>query len=132
MSDQDDPTAPDSASLENVVVDTAETKTELLVIERSRLLPSFSFRSLFLLTLVGAIVAAIGRAAGLGENGGSVALAGGVIAAIGFLLVVMSALFVVFALAWLVALVTHTNRADDDDDDSDMPPQWVAPRDPVL
>lgn len=106
--------------------------TEALVIERSRLLPRISFRTLFALTFLGALVASLGRAAGLGESGGLAILASGLIAGIVFLASVSATLFVVFILGWLVALLTHTSQSEDQFADNEMPPQWVAPRDPAL
>lgn len=109
---------------------------EGLVAERSRLLPRVSFQSVLIATVGIAVLAAIGRMVGLGQEGSAVlAMASGVIAAIGFLALVTVVLAAVFLMGWLVAMVSYRSIQPDQMNgagDGELPPQWVRPRDPVL
>lgn len=96
---------------------------------KSRLLPRISFRSLFALTLVSAVVAAVARAAGGGN-----ALAFGFISAIAFAALVVVSLAVVFLLSWMIASIGYTSDATSQASpfaEDQLPPQILPPRDPV-
>lgn len=94
---------------------------------RSRLLPRVSFRLLFALTTLAAVLAAVARAAGSGA-----AAAKAVMVGLGFLV----ACFLVFTLLFLISWCVSSLRVEPDDDamqgspfaDGQLPPQILPPR----
>lgn len=120
-------------------------------VQPSRMMPRFSFRWLFALTTVGAIVAAIAQIAGRGASGSSgsgsggfgpgqeaansgtaAALATGVLVTLGYLAALFAVFMLLFGIAWLVASLWY--RPDDDLAQGSpfaadqLPPQILPPR----
>lgn len=117
-------------------------------VQPSRMMPRFSFRWLFALTTVGAIVAAMAQLAGRGASGSNsggfepgqeaatggtaAALATGVLVTLGYLVALFAAFMLLFAIAWLVASMWY--RPDDDLAKGSpfaadqLPPQILPPR----
>ena len=96
--------------------------------ERSRLLPRIGFRTLFALTTMGAILAAIARAAGNGT-----VVAKGFLISVGFLAVVFAAFAVFFLFAWIVSLLWYRPSEEIYEGSpfaaNQLPPQILPPRD---
>lgn len=114
------------------------------------MMPRFSFRWLFALTTVGAIVAAVAQVAGRGSGGSgtgsggfdaggqmssgsaSAALATGALVSLGYLVALFAAFVALFGITWLVASIWY--RADDDLAKGSpfaadqLPPQILPPR----
>ena len=94
----------------------------------SRLMPQISFRFLLAVTALGAVVAALARAAG---GGGAFAVA--MITAIGF----VAGSFVLFAVLFLMAYgfarlrgrTTYNDAAGSPFSEGQLPPQILPPRD---
>ena len=102
-------------------------------IQRSRLLPRVTFRMMFAVTTIGAILAATARVAGIGSPGNAQAVAKGVLVAIGFLAVCLAAFALFFLIAWLVSILWY-RPADELVEGSpfaedQLPPQILPPRD---
>ncbi len=98
---------------------------------RSRLVPKISFRWLFAVTTLSAIIAAVARAAG---EGGALAMA--VMAMVGFVLACFSLFIFLFLISWAVSSLWY---AGDDDalkgnpfSEGQLPPQILAPREQKL
>ena len=97
---------------------------------RSRLLPRISFRLLFALTALAALVAALARAAG---EGGPLARA--LLLAVGFLIFCFTLFAVLFLVGWAIACLTV--RAKDTAPpgspfaEDQLPPQMLPPREPT-
>lgn len=102
-------------------------------IQRSRLLPRVTFRTLFAITTVGAILAAVARVAGIGTPGNTQAMATSVLVAVGFLAVCLGAFALFFLIAWVVSILWY-RPADKLIEgspfaESQLPPQILPPRD---
>jgi len=98
-------------------------------IQRSRLLPRFSFRMLFVLTLLGAIIAAIARKANSGAD-----LATAALVTLGFVATCFLGFIVLFLVTWVISLtwyepsdseLTGSPFASDQ-----LPPQILPPSHP--
>ena len=96
---------------------------------RSRLLPRISFRVIFGITALAAIVYALARLAG---QGGTLALS--IMLALAFLIACFAAFFAAFLLAWCIALLTVQDRDDLAEGSpfasDQLPPQLLPPREP--
>ncbi len=94
---------------------------------RSRLLPRVSFRLLFGLTTLAAIIAAVARAAG--EGG---ALANAVMVSLGFIVACFLLFAILFFFSWLVSSLWYQGEPDALDGSpfasGQLPPQILPPR----
>lgn len=94
---------------------------------KSRFLPRVSFRLLFALTTMAAIVAAVARAAG---QGGALAVAA--IVSIGFLLGVFALFATLFLISFSISSLWYRGDADALEGspfaDGQLPPQILPPR----
>jgi hypothetical protein len=88
---------------------------------------------MFVVTTVGAILAAVARIAGLGTAGNAQAMASGVLVAVGFLAVCLAAFSAFFLIIWFVSIIWY-RPADPWAEgspfaDDQLPPQILPPRD---
>lgn len=94
---------------------------------RSRLLPRVSFRFMFLLMTLAAVIAAVARLAG---EGGALAYA--VVVGIGYLAVGFLAFVLLFLINWVISSLWYRESADlhqgNPFADGQLPPQILPPR----
>jgi hypothetical protein len=93
----------------------------------SRLLPKVSFRLLFALTTMSAVIAAVARSAGQGG-----ALANALLVGVGFLAVGFLLFFLLFLISFAVTSLWYDGDADTLDGspfaEGQLPPQILPPR----
>ena len=96
---------------------------------RSRLMPRISFRMMFALMTLAAIVAAVARSAGSGT-----AYAIGILVAAGFLLACFACFALVFLVSWSIAMLTYRGEVEhlmgSPFAADQLPPQILPPREP--
>lgn len=94
---------------------------------RSRLLPRVSFRFVFLLTAIAAVIAAVARAAGGGMAGARALLIAG-----GFLVVCFVLFVLLFLICWLISSLWYQGESETAKGspfaDGQLPPQILPPR----
>lgn len=94
---------------------------------RSRLLPRISFRFMFLIMTLAAVIAAVARVAG---EGGALAYA--VVVGVGYLAVGFLAFVVLFLITWGVSSLWYRESTDlhqgNPFADGQLPPQILPPR----
>lgn len=96
-------------------------------IERSRLIPQVSFRSMFVLTTIMAVLYAIAKSA---EEGTAAALS--VLVVLGYLFAMLAVFMALYLIAWAFAVLfarRDTDVLEGSPFASDqLPPQWIAPQ----
>lgn len=101
-------------------------------VEPSRLLPRVTFRTLFAITTLGALLAALARVAGVAGSVSTRAMALGLLIAVGFLAACFLAFALFYLIAWLVSIIWY--RAADESvqgspfAEDQLPPQILPPR----
>lgn len=101
-------------------------------VEPSRLLPRVTFRTLFAITTLGALLAALARVAGVAGSVSTRAMALGLLIAVGFLAACFLAFALFYLVAWLVSIIWY--RAADESvqgspfAEDQLPPQILPPR----
>jgi hypothetical protein len=94
---------------------------------RSRLLPKVSFRFLFALTTLAAIIAAVARIAG---EGGQLAFA--VVVGLGFMAACLAMFALLFLVSWAISSLWYEGEPDTLEGnpfaDGQLPPQILPPR----
>ena len=101
-------------------------------VEPSRLLPRVTFRTLFAITTLGALLAALGRVAGFGTAGNTRAIAVGLLVAVGFLAACLMVFATFYLVAWLISLMwyraTEMPNEGSPFAEDQLPPQILPPR----